>query len=72
VYELTKDQIKPITGQKFSMADINGSPYKNALMFCVGTELLYGTSQTTMSPSKELTRAELMAILTRLDKKLNH
>lgn len=72
VYELTKDQIKPIAGRTFSMPDINGSPYKNALLFCAGTELLYGTSQTTMSPTKALTRAELMAILTRLDTKLRH
>ena len=69
LYEITDGKLQKIPVQKV-FSDVNGSVYKDALSYCIETGLLKGTGKDTMSPQKELTRAELIAVLQRLDEKL--
>lgn len=66
LYEATNGELKKVKDeQKF--IDINESKYKDAINYCVATGLLNGMSNDTMNPKKPVTRAELMAILIRLN-----
>ena len=66
LFEITDGKIKE-SKERIDFSDTGNSPYKEALEYCVRTGLLVGTGETTMSPEKVLTRAELIVILNRLD-----
>ena len=70
LYEITDGKLET-KKQSINFTDAQTSPYIKGIDYCVTTGLLIGTSETTMSPDKELTRAELMAVLIRLDDLLN-
>ena len=66
IYEITKgklDQSKDVP----AFIDTQNSAYQEAINYCVSVGLLNGTSENTMAPEKELTRAEMMTVLIRLD-----
>ena len=69
LYEITKGKLKAAK-EVPAFTDTKSSPYQEAIDYCVAAGLLNGTGNNTMSPQKELTRAEMMTILIRLDKML--
>ncbi len=66
LFEITDGKLKETKIRK-EFSDIQESPYKNSIDYCIRTGLLVGTSETTMSPEKALTRVELIVVLNRLD-----
>jgi pectin methylesterase-like acyl-CoA thioesterase/pectate lyase len=66
LYEVTKGKINA-TREVPVFLDTQNSPYKEAIDYCVSVGLLYGTSETKMEPQKDLTRAEMTAIIIRLN-----
>ncbi|MBE6034937.1 MAG: S-layer homology domain-containing protein [Clostridiales bacterium] len=71
LYEVTNGELKKVKDeQKF--IDIDESKYKDAINYCVATGLLTGMSNDTMNPKKPVTRAELMAILIRLNEAIKN
>ena len=69
LYEITRGKLKAVK-EVPTFTDTQSSPYQEAINYCIAAGLLNGTSNNTMSPQKELTRAEMMTILIRLDKML--
>ncbi|MHC1750205.1 MAG: endo-alpha-N-acetylgalactosaminidase family protein [Cellulosilyticaceae bacterium] len=69
IYEVTEGKL-PTTLEKQNFKDIKDANHKQAIDYCVMTGILKGTGKTTMSPEKSVTRAEMMAILERLNKLL--
>ncbi|OON93852.1 MAG: hypothetical protein ATN31_05250 [Candidatus Epulonipiscioides saccharophilum] len=67
IFESTNGAYPKSTATK-NFSDINNSPYKAAINYCVEIGLLSGTSESEMSPDKYLTRAELASILLRMMK----
>nr|WP_307990702.1 CehA/McbA family metallohydrolase [uncultured Niameybacter sp.] len=66
IYEVTKGKLeRSVVSMTFT--DLQGSPYEEALLYCVETGILKGVSSDRIEPYKALTRAELMTILVRLD-----
>ncbi len=70
LYELTKGKLEA-TREIIAFTDMEDSPYKEAIDYCVSVGLISGMSATTMSPQKALTRAELMTVLIRLNSLLS-
>ncbi|ONI40206.1 hypothetical protein AN396_01145 [Candidatus Epulonipiscium fishelsonii] len=69
LFEITDKQLPKIK-YDYNFIDIDNSPYNEAITYCIETGLLCGISQNEMAPNKMLTRAELAAVLVRLDEKL--
>lgn len=69
LYEVTEGKLNQVVDKK-DFADIADSPYREAIDYCVGSGLLNGVSATKMNPQKSITRAELVTIMTRLNKVL--
>lgn len=69
LYELTDGKLK-VVKEAVKFEDVQQSPYQKAIKYCIETGLLNGVSQNKMSPQKALTRAELMAVLIRLNELL--
>ncbi|SET44924.1 S-layer homology domain-containing protein [Natronincola peptidivorans] len=69
LYEITKGRLEA-TREVRHFTDIQSSSYKEAIDYCVSRRLLSGTSSTTMSPQKSLTRGELMSVLIKLESML--
>lgn len=66
IFEVTKGKLeRSVVSMTFT--DLQGSPYEEALLYCVETGILKGVSSDRIEPYKALTRAELMTILVRLD-----
>ena len=66
IYEVTEGQFER-TDKEVSFKDIEQSPYKEALVYCIQTGILNGVTEELMLPEKALTRAELMVILMRMN-----
>ena len=66
LYEITEGKIKQIKNIAL-FEDTLTSPYKEAIDYCISVGLFNGTSNTTMSPQKALTRAEMMTVVMRLN-----
>lgn len=69
IYEITDGKLEPVRDE-IAFADIENSPYKEAINYCVRVGLISGVDSCHMAPKKDLTRAELMTILIRLHEKL--
>ncbi|ONI40205.1 hypothetical protein AN639_12370 [Candidatus Epulonipiscium fishelsonii] len=69
LFEITNGKLATIN-TNIDFIDISESLYKEAIKYCAKTGLLCGTSKNKISPDKILTRAELVAILIRLNEKL--
>ena len=66
IYEITDGKLER-REREIHFDDIQTSPYEEALIYCVETDVLNGVGDSIMVPGKALTRAELMTILVRLD-----
>ena len=69
LYEITEGKLEPVR-EEIAFGDIADSPYKEAINYCTRTGLLSGMNNSQMAPNKALTRAELIAVLIRLNEKL--
>lgn len=69
LYELTDGKLK-VVKEAIEFQNVQQSPYQEAIKYCIETGLLNGVSQNKMLPQKALTRAELMAVLIRLNELL--
>lgn len=66
IYEITDGKLER-TEMDMKFSDMAQSPYEEALIYCVETGVLNGVGDGIMVPGKDLTRAELMTVLVRLD-----
>ena len=66
LYDITDGALPKVYRTK-NFTDTLGSPYQEAINYCVQSGLLNGISEDKMAPEKALTRAELMAVLVRLN-----
>jgi hypothetical protein len=71
LYEITTANLDRV-GTAVSFNDIQDSEYKDAINYCVETGLLRGMPNNAMDPRREITRAELMAVLGRLNSMLSN
>ena len=69
LYEITDANLKQVN-QSISFKDTKDSPYQKAIDYCIRAGLIYGMSDEEMGPTNELSRAQLMAVLVRLDELL--
>ena len=71
--ELTNNSFTPISQKVESVSSFTdvsaGAWYADAVKYAVDNGLFSGTSKTTFSPSKSMTRAMLVTVLWRMDKK---
>ena len=68
IYETTSG-LFPELKNEANFTDIGNSPYKNAIEYCVSQEILKGTGINKMEPAKPVTRAEMIAIIVRINNK---
>ncbi|PHV69173.1 hypothetical protein CS063_17335, partial [Sporanaerobium hydrogeniformans] len=66
LYEVTKGKLERVK-PSIAFQDVKTSPYKEAIDYCTSVGLLSGTSATTMEPQRELTRAEMMTLIIKLN-----
>lgn len=68
IYETTSG-LFPELKNEANFTDLGNSPYKNAIEYCVSQEILKGTGIDKMEPAKPVTRAEMIAIIVRINNK---
>ncbi len=66
IYEITEGRLER-TRNFEGFEDTKETMYEEALKYCYETGVLEGVAEGTMAPQKELTRAEMMVVLMRLN-----